>query len=65
MGIALALGKFDALHRGHHQLIRRAQQFDHGRYGSALQILSMPGMAKVLGWPPRAPLLTGPRGPRY
>ena len=48
---AWVIGKFDALHRGHRELVRVAAGL--GEPG----ILSFSGMAEVLGWPPRKPLL--------
>ncbi len=48
---ALCIGKFDALHRGHRSLVEAARQF--GPPG----LLSFTGMAEVLGWPPRQPLV--------
>lgn len=50
-GNALAIGKFDALHLGHRALAARA-----ARLGPAL-LLGFTGMAEVLGWPPRQPLV--------
>lgn len=48
---AIAIGKFDALHRGHFALIERAAGF--GRPC----LLMFSGMAEVLGWPKRQPLV--------
>mmetsp|Transcript_9594 Transcript_9594/g.17210 ORF Transcript_9594/g.17210 Transcript_9594/m.17210 type:complete len:333 (-) Transcript_9594:61-1059(-) len=50
-GSAIALGKFDALHRGHAALADVA-----GGLGSAW-LMSFDGMAEVLGWKPRLPLV--------
>jgi len=49
----VALGKFDALHRGHRALARAAAR----ECGGAPVLLSFSGMAAVLGWPPRRPLV--------
>ncbi|KAK9840984.1 hypothetical protein WJX81_003782 [Elliptochloris bilobata] len=51
-GCVVALGKFDALHKGHMSLAVRAAEL-----GGAPWLLSFNGMAEVLGWPPRAPLV--------
>ena len=50
-GRALAIGKFDALHLGHRALAERAAAL-----GAPL-LLGFAGMAEVLGWPARPPLL--------
>ena len=50
-GPALAIGKFDALHLGHRALARRAAEL------GAPALLQFSGMAAVLGWPPRLPLV--------
>jgi riboflavin kinase / FMN adenylyltransferase len=52
-GLALAIGKFDALHLGHRALVQRAATL--GGPG----LLQFSGMAEVLGWPPRLPLVAG------
>jgi len=49
---ALALGKFDALHVGHKALADRARALGHEPW-----LLSFSGMAEVLGWPQRLPLV--------
>ncbi|MBA3700701.1 MAG: riboflavin biosynthesis protein RibF [Planctomycetes bacterium] len=48
---AYAIGKFDALHRGHLALVEHAAQL-----GSPC-LLGFSGMAEVLGWPTRRPLV--------
>ena len=48
---AFAIGKFDALHRGHFALAERAAAFATPR------LLTFSGMAQELGWPERRPLL--------
>lgn len=48
---ALAVGKFDALHLGHQALARRAAQL-----GDPV-LVRLSGMAEVLGWAPRQPLV--------
>jgi hypothetical protein len=48
----VALGKFDALHRGHRALAAAA-----ARLGGSPLLLSFSGMAEVLGWPKRLPLV--------
>ncbi|XP_020212337.1 FAD synthetase 2, chloroplastic isoform X2 [Cajanus cajan] len=50
-GGIVALGKFDALHIGHRELAIQAS-----RAGPPF-LLSFVGMAKVLGWEPRAPVV--------
>ncbi|KAG4984672.1 hypothetical protein AAZX31_U017000 [Glycine max] len=50
-GGIVALGKFDALHIGHRELAIQAS-----RAGPPF-LLSFVGMAKVLGWEPRAPIV--------
>lgn len=50
MTLAFAIGKFDALHRGHRALIETA-----ARLGEPC-LLQFSGMAEVLGWEERAPL---------
>lgn len=50
-GGIVALGKFDALHVGHRELAVQAS-----KYGIPL-LLSFVGMAEVLGWEPRAPVV--------
>lgn len=54
----LCLGKFDGMHRGHLALLRRAAQY------GAPTILRMTGMATVLGWIPRPPLVSEADRPR-
>lgn len=49
--LVLCLGKFDALHRGHQALAERAAAF--GRPA----LLRFSGMAELLGWTPRLPLV--------
>jgi FAD synthase len=49
----VALGKFDALHRGHRALARAAAADCRG----APVLISFSGMAAVLGWPRRRPLV--------
>jgi riboflavin kinase/FMN adenylyltransferase len=57
MATALAIGKFDALHRGHRALADQA-----ARLGEPA-LLTFAGMAAVLGWSPRPPLVApGDRG---
>lgn len=51
-GPAVALGKFDAMHRGHRALAAAA-----AATGGTPWLLSFSGMAAALGWPPRAPLV--------
>jgi riboflavin kinase / FMN adenylyltransferase len=48
---ALAIGKFDALHLGHRALVERV-----AAYGPCA-LLGFSGMAEVLGWPSRLPLV--------
>lgn len=55
----LALGKFDALHRGHQALAAAALQL-----GGSPVLLSFSGMAAVLGWAPRKPLVAPCDRPR-
>ncbi|CAN4090345.1 unnamed protein product [Withania somnifera] len=50
-GGIVALGKFDALHIGHRELVIQA-----AKRGIPF-LLSFVGMAKVLGWEPRAPIV--------
>jgi riboflavin kinase/FMN adenylyltransferase len=52
--IAAAIGKFDALHVGHRALAAAAAEL------GAPRLVRFTGMAEVLGWAPRAPLLDGP-----
>ena len=47
----MALGKFDAMHRGHAELARRAS-----RMGSPI-LMSFGGMAEVLGWESKLPVV--------
>ncbi|WJZ97514.1 hypothetical protein VitviT2T_016114 [Vitis vinifera] len=51
VGGIVALGKFDALHIGHRELAIQAS-----RVGAPF-LLSFVGMAEVLGWEPRAPIV--------
>lgn len=55
----LALGKFDALHKGHQALAAAALQL-----GGTPVLLSFSGMAAVLGWGPRKPLVAPCDRPR-
>jgi phosphopantetheine adenylyltransferase len=55
----LALGKFDALHKGHQALAAAALQL-----GGSPVLLSFSGMAAVLGWPQRKPLVAPCDRPR-
>ena len=48
---ACAIGKFDALHRGHFALVERAAQLGQPC------VVTFSGMAAVLGWDQRAPLV--------
>jgi riboflavin kinase / FMN adenylyltransferase len=48
---ACAIGKFDALHRGHFALVERAATL-----GQPL-VVTFTGMAEILGWEKRAPLI--------
>lgn len=48
----VALGKFDALHKGHRALATAAAQL-----GGAPWLVSFGGIAQVLGWPARLPLV--------
>lgn len=48
----MALGKFDALHRGHQKLAIKAVHL-----GGTPYLISFAGMADVLGWEPRLPLV--------
>ncbi len=57
-GPAICLGKFDALHRGHQALAERA-----AAQGDPL-LLSFAGMAEVLGWERRDPLVAVGDRPR-
>ncbi|RDY03109.1 FAD synthetase 2, chloroplastic, partial [Mucuna pruriens] len=50
-GGIVALGKFDALHIGHRELAIQASK------AGPPFLLSFVGMAKVLGWEPRAPIV--------
>ena len=47
----LALGKFDALHCGHHSLV------EAGKIHGSVALLNLDGMAEHFGWAPRLPLL--------
>jgi len=55
----IALGKFDAMHKGHQALAAAALQL-----GGFPVMLSFSGMAAVLGWPPRRPLVAPCDRPR-
>ena len=46
-----AIGKFDALHRGHRALVEAARALGEPA------LVSFSGMAEVLGWEPRLPLI--------
>lgn len=50
-GSIVALGKFDALHIGHRELATQASK------AGVPILLSFTGMAEVLGWAPRAPIV--------
>lgn len=50
-GAIVALGKFDALHIGHRELAIQASK------AGVPILLSFAGMAEVLGWAPRAPIV--------
>ncbi|KAK9162197.1 hypothetical protein Syun_003099 [Stephania yunnanensis] len=50
-GGIVALGKFDALHIGHRELAIQASKI------GTPHLLSFVGMAEVLGWKPRAPIV--------
>ncbi|KAF5749856.1 FAD synthetase 2 chloroplastic [Tripterygium wilfordii] len=50
-GGVVALGKFDALHIGHRELAIQASKV------GVPYLLSLVGMAEVLGWEPRAPVV--------
>ncbi|BDA40805.1 probable bifunctional riboflavin kinase/FMN adenylyltransferase [Coccomyxa sp. Obi] len=58
-GAAVALGKFDAMHTGHRALAAEAQKL-----GGHPWLLSFSGMANVLGWPERQPLVAVSDRPR-
>jgi hypothetical protein len=51
----VALGKFDAMHKGHRQLAVTATQAGGHPY-----LISFSGMAEVLGWPAREPVVAQP-----
>jgi FAD synthase len=57
--VVVALGKFDAMHRGHRMLASQAS-----RMGAQPVLLSFSGMAEVLGWPQRMPLVATCDRPR-
>lgn len=57
--VIVALGKFDALHLGHQSLASRAACM-----GGQPCLLSFSGMAEVLGWPIRQPLVAACDRPR-
>ncbi|KAK4413602.1 FAD synthetase 2, chloroplastic [Sesamum alatum] len=50
-GGVVALGKFDALHIGHRELVIQAAKI------GVPFLLSFVGMAEILGWEPRAPIV--------
>lgn len=50
--ISVALGKFDGMHQGHRLLAQQAASS-----GASPYLLSFSGMAEVLGWPARLPLV--------
>lgn len=50
--VCVALGKFDAMHQGHRLLAQQAASS-----GSSPFLLSFSGMAEILGWPARLPLV--------
>lgn len=50
--VSVALGKFDGMHQGHRLLAERA-----AASGAHPYLLSFSGMAEVLGWPARLPLV--------
>jgi riboflavin kinase/FMN adenylyltransferase len=56
---AVVLGKFDALHLGHRELVAQAC----ASAGEA-SLVSFSGMAEVLGWPERLPLIAAQERPR-
>lgn len=47
-GVIVVVGKFDAFHRGHRELVQAAAEL------GAPTLLSFAGMAEALGWRPRA-----------
>lgn len=49
--LALAVGKFDALHRGHRRLAEAARRLGEAR------LLRLTGLAEAFGWRPRPPLV--------
>lgn len=49
--VVLVTGKFDTFHRGHRALVETAAGLGHP------MLLSFPGMAEALKWPPRAPVV--------
>lgn len=51
-GSAVALGKFDALHKGHGALAAAACDM-----GESAWLMTFHGMAEVLGWPARMPIV--------
>ena len=51
---AVVIGKFHALHRGHYSLVQQAAQVAGI---TEVVLLSFSGMAAVLGWPPRKPVV--------
>ena len=58
-GVAVAIGKFDAMHTGHRALAQAAAAM-----GCAPCLLSFWGMAEVLSLPPRQPLVPDCERPR-
>mmetsp|Transcript_17470 Transcript_17470/g.31201 ORF Transcript_17470/g.31201 Transcript_17470/m.31201 type:complete len:393 (-) Transcript_17470:181-1359(-) len=57
--VVVALGKFDAMHRGHRALALAAAEMDGQPW-----LLSFSGMSEVLGWAPRKPLVADCDRPR-
>jgi FAD synthase len=55
--VVVVAGKFDAFHRGHRELARRAAEM-----GSPT-LVSFAGMAEALGWPPRASVVAAVERP--
>ena len=58
---ALCIGKFDALHRGHRELVLRA--LTHAGAGR-IALLGFSGMPEALGWERRLPLIAPEDRPR-
>eukprot|EP00873_Tetraselmis_striata_P043631 jgi/Tetstr1/463895/TSEL_008706.t1 len=57
--VIVALGKFDAMHKGHRALAVAAAEM-----GGQPWLLSFSGMSEVLGWPARKPLVADCDRPR-